>query len=106
MAALRMRSELAALHILDHALTQRGLRNRHGKLLRGVANPMILRRRRARRYLRSLDWLPHSRLQHPAKRVSPQRFSALAQSRTGFELAVCLLNPNQETLIWLHPRPL
>src|SRR5450755_884392 len=78
MAALRMRSELAALHILDHALTQRGLRNRHGKLLRGVANPMILRRRRARRYLRSLDWLPHSRLQHPAKRVSPQRFSAMA----------------------------
>src|SRR3984893_8226149 len=63
MTPLRARTELARVHVLDHALTQRGDGIRtHGQLLSWMrlTTPRSSRQRPLHRYRRSLTWLMRS----------------------------------------------
>src|SRR6516164_7918739 len=64
-APLRTRTELPRVHVLDHAMTERGDGVRsHGKLLSWVrlTTPRFSGRGSPRRYGRPLNWLPAFRL--------------------------------------------
>src|SRR5215467_7952865 len=78
-ASLRVRTELARVHVLDHALAQRGDRLRtHGKLLSGMRLMTPRSSRQDASSAMAISTLAHVARPLPQQAIA-QRFSALAR---------------------------
>jgi hypothetical protein len=83
-APLRSCTELARVHVLDHALAQRVMDSvpiGNTPVLEEVDDTSIFKTGRYARYRRSLPWLQRSQPSAPPPRVIAHRFSALARKR-------------------------